>query len=302
MRILVTGSSGLVGSALVPNLTEKGHEVYRLIRNQNKVNKTDIHWDPNSGILNVESLEDFNVIIHLAGENISSRRWSKNQKDKISQSRIQSTRLLVDKISETKNPPQLFISASAIGYYGSQGSELLTEQSAKGEGFLADLVQNWEKMAGCIQSKEIRSAFLRFGIILSERGGALAKLLLPFRLGLGSTISDGQQYMSWISLSDVVQIIDYIIQIEKISGPVNLVAPEPVTNSQYSKALGKALKRPVIFKAPSSILRLVLGEMADSLLLSSSRVIPRKLIDNGYTFLHPTIKDAFDSIFESKTI
>ena len=301
MRILITGSSGLVGSALVPHLTEKGYDIHRLVRNKKKGDQSPDYWDPQNGDLDVESLENFQVIIHLAGENISSKRWSKNQKEKISQSRIQSTRLLVDKLKNTKNPPRLFISASAIGFYGDRGSEILTEQSSKGNGFLADLVLDWENIALTIQSVGTRSVLLRSGIILSDQGGALAKILLPFKLGIGAILGDGQQYMSWISLTDVVQIIDFIIQNEHISGPVNVVSPEPVTNYQYSKALGKALARPVLFRAPSLILRLVLGEMADSLLLSSSRVIPQKLIDHAYSFSQPTLDQVFKEIFKKKS-
>jgi uncharacterized protein (TIGR01777 family) len=298
MRILITGSSGLVGSALIAFLRDKEHEICCLIRDKSKVDQTHFYWDPQNGILDVASLENFNALIHLAGENISSRRWSDRQKQKISQSRLQSTQLLVDRIKETSNPPQVFISASAIGYYGDRGKEILTENSSQGKGFLADLVRDWENAVLTINNANIRTVQLRFGIILSSSGGALAKTLLPFRLGMGAILGDGSQYMSWITIKDVVNIIDFSIHNDSLSGPLNIVSPEPVTNYQYSKALGKALSRPVFFKAPSLILKLVLGEMADALLLSSSRVIPEKLLGYGYKFLNPTINDAFQTIFK----
>jgi uncharacterized protein (TIGR01777 family) len=243
-------------------------------------------------------VENFQVVIHLAGENISSGRWSKNQKNKILSSRINSTRLLTDKIREIGNPPEVFICASAIGYYGDRGTEVLTENSEPGEGFLADVVKKWEQIASSIQNLGHRTVFLRTGVVLSKHGGALKKTLLPFKLGLGAILGSGQQYVSWISLSDLIHIINYIIQNKTISGAINAVSPQPITNRQYSKALGKALARPVILKTPSILLKIVLGEMANALLLSSSRVLPEKLTNSGYQFIHPTIDQAFEAIFK----
>ncbi len=295
MKILITGSSGLIGSQLIPFLEKKGNEVYRLIRDRNKLGDSKLFWDPENKVLDIESLENFQVIINLAGENISSRRWSSKQKEKILQSRINSTSLLAEKLNEIENPPQLLISASAIGYYGDRGDEILTEKSEIGSGFLAEVVKNWEKSASIAQDRPIRKVYLRTGVVLSSHGGALAKILLPFKLGLGAVIGSGKQYMPWVSIEDVIQAIGFVIANEKISGPVNLAAPNPVTNYQFSKSLGKILSRPVLFKIPAFVLRGVLGEMADALLLSSSRVIPQKLIDNGYSFIHPNIDDAFKS-------
>jgi uncharacterized protein (TIGR01777 family) len=301
VHILVTGGSGLIGSHLIPFLEGEGHDVDSLVRNQAKSDDKHFFWDPDKEILETQVIENYDVIIHLAGENISSRRWSFKQKEKILQSRIKSTRLLVDKINETKKPPRLFISASAIGYYGDRGEELLTEKSESGDGFLADVVKKWEHIASSLQNSNIQRVFLRSGVVLSTRGGALAKVLLPFKFGLGTIIGNGSQYMSWISIEDIVHVIGFIIRTGEISGPVNLVAPKPVTNYQYSKSLGKALSRPVIFKVPVFVLRLFLGEMADALLLASNRVIPQKLTDHGYKFLHPTIDQAFNSMFSKNS-
>jgi uncharacterized protein (TIGR01777 family) len=300
MKILITGSSGLIGSQLIPFLEKKGNEVYRLIRDPNKISDSKIFWDPENKVLDTESLENFHVIINLAGENIASRRWSTKQKEKILHSRINGTTLLAEKLNATRNSPQLFISASATGYYGDRGDEILTESSEIGSGFLADVVKNWEKSASIVKDRPIRIVYLRTGVVLSSHGGALAKMLLPFNLGLGAVVGSGNQYMPWISIEDVIQAIGFIIANEKISGPLNLVAPNPVTNYQYSKALTNALSRPLLFKAPAFALRGVLGEMADALLLSSSRVIPQKLIDHGYSFAHPTIDEALRAIFVSR--
>jgi uncharacterized protein (TIGR01777 family) len=298
MKVLLTGGSGLIGSHLSPFLEQQGYEVYHLVRNKNRTDNSHYLWAPENGILEKRSVENFQVVIHLAGENISSGRWSKNQKNKILSSRINSTRLLTDKIREIGNPPDVFICASAIGYYGDRGTEVLTENSEPGEGFLADVVKKWEQIASSIHYLGHRTVFLRTGVVLSKRGGALKKTLLPFKLGLGAILGSGQQYVSWISLSDLIHIINYIIQNKTISGAINAVSPQPITNRQYSKALGKALARPVILKTPSILLKIVLGEMANALLLSSSRVLPEKLTNSGYQFIHPTIDQAFEAIFK----
>jgi uncharacterized protein (TIGR01777 family) len=243
MKVLLTGGSGLIGSHLSPFLEQQGYEVYHLVRNKNRTDNSHYLWAPENGILEKRSVENVQVVIHLAGENISSGRWSKNQKNKILSSRINSTRLLTDKIREIGNPPDVFICASAIGYYGDRGTEVLTENSEPGEGFLADVVKKWEQIASSIHYLGHRTVFLRTGVVLSKRGGALKKTLLPFKLGLGAILGSGQQYVSWISLSDLIHIINYIIQNKTISGAINAVSPQPITNRQYSKALGKALSK-----------------------------------------------------------
>ena len=302
MRILITGGSGLIGSQLIPYLEIQGHQVVRLVRNKKQNSETSLYWDPATGELVSEAIENFQVVIHLAGENVSSGRWSKKRKEQIRNSRIRSTGLLAEKLKKLKNPPDLLISASAIGYYGNRGEEILTEDSKKGEGFLADLVQEWEKVTTVAKDAGIRVAFLRFGVVLSARGGALGRILLPFKLGLGTIIGNGKQYMPWISIDDVNGVIDYIIKNDAISGAVNVVAPEAVTNNEYSKALGRALSRPVLFKVPGLVLSLALGEMAEQLLLSSSRVAPKVLTDHGYKFIYENIDQALSAILEKSDI
>jgi uncharacterized protein (TIGR01777 family) len=300
VRILVTGSSGLIGSHLIPFLEKEGNDVDRLVRNRNKIDDKNLFWDPEKEILDVHSIENYQVVIHLAGENISSHRWSKNHKEKIRESRIKGTRLLVERLKKTKLLPHLLICASAIGYYGNRGKEMLTETSHKGDGFLADLGGEWEDMSATAKDARVRVVTLRTGVVLSKSSGALVKMLLPFKLGLGSIVGDGNQYLPWISIDDVTGVIDFIIKNEEISGAVNVVAPETVTNYEYSKALGRALSRPVFFKVPVSLLKLVLGEMAEQLLLSSSRVVPKVLIDHGYKFVHENIDQALAAVLDDK--
>ena len=295
MRILITGSSGFIGSHLIPYLQSQGNEIVRLVRSKNKIAGSSEFWDPLKEYLEVKSIENFQVVIHLAGQNISSRRWSKKQKENIYDSRILGTQLLVGKLKELRTPPDLLICASAVGIYGNQGTETLTETSKKGEGFLADLVWEWEKIACSAKDAGIRVVTMRTGVVLSNDGGLLRKILIPFKIGFGTVIGDGKQFMPWISIDDVNAVIDFIIKNRLISGPVNVVAPETITNYEYSKTLGKVLSRPVLFKAPAFILRLALGEMANDLLLSSSKVVPKVLTDHGYKFLHKNIDKALSA-------
>jgi uncharacterized protein (TIGR01777 family) len=300
MRTLITGSSGFIGSQLIPFLENRGNEIFRLVRNHNIVSETNIFWNPDKGELDKKLIENFQVIVHLAGENISSRRWSKKQKEKIYGSRINSTRFLVEILKKIKSPPHSLICASAVGIYGNRGSETLTEASPKGNGFLPDLVWEWEKIASSAEGFGIRVVSLRTGVVLSKRGGALAKLLLPFKIGLGSIVGSGNQYFPWITLNDVNEVISFIMENRAISGAVNVVAPETNTNYEFSKALGKVLRRPVIFKVPEAILKLILGEMADQLLLSSTKVVPEVLTKQGYNFLHKNIDEALAAVLEDK--
>jgi uncharacterized protein (TIGR01777 family) len=300
MKILISGSSGLIGSSLIPFLNDQGNEIVRLVRDKKIIDNSSIYWNPALEALSADAIENFQVVIHLAGENIASRRWTKKQKVKIYNSRIKSTRLLVEKLKNLKKPPELLICASATGYYGDRGEELLTETSSKGKGFLADLVWEWEKNASIAKDNGIRVVSLRMGVVLSGNGGALKKILLPFKMGLGTIVGNGQQYMPWISIDDVNTIIDFIIRNESISGAINVVAPKPVTNYEYSKALGNALSRPVFFKAPASILKLAFGEMAEQLVLSSSKVLPKVLTDHGFSFLHANIDQSLTALLENR--
>jgi uncharacterized protein len=282
MRIALTGSTGLVGSALVPNLIQAGHDVVRL--------KRPADWDPEKGTANVSAFAGANAVIHLAGENIASGRWTAARKQRILGSRVQGTRLIAETISGMDRPPQVLVSASAVGYYGDRGSEVLREESPPGTGFLPEVCRQWEAATDAALPKGIRVVHLRTGIVLSVKGGAMAKMLPPFKLGLGGKIGSGNQYWSWISLDDVCGAVLHCIQQAGLRGAVNIVSPEPVTNLDFTKALGRALGRPTVFPMPGFAARLVLGEMADELLLASARVQPAKLLASGFVFHHTELQ------------
>ncbi|MBA3766963.1 MAG: TIGR01777 family protein [Acidobacteria bacterium] len=292
MKILVTGASGLVGSALVPFLESKGHEVLRLVRSEPKTGSVEIRWEPEKGIEKLEQLEGLAAVVHLAGENISEGRWTNEKKARIRDSRVKGTRTLSEALAQLSAPPQTLISASAIGFYGDRGDEVLNEQSASGDNFLAEVCREWELAARSAAEKGIRLVALRFGVILSPEGGALQKMLTPFKLGVGGRVGDGSQYMSWITLEDVIGVIYYALTNETLHGPVNVVAPRAVTNLEFTKALGHVLSRPTLFPAPAFALRLAFGEMADALLLSSARVEPQRLKESGYIFQYPELEGA----------
>jgi uncharacterized protein (TIGR01777 family) len=283
MRIVVTGSSGLVGSALLPLLTTGGHSVTRLVR-RSRDGGPSVRWDPVLGTIDQEGLEGHDAFVHLAGESISSGRWNARVKKLIRDSRLNGTKLLCDAINRLQKPPKTLVCASAIGFYGDRGEEVLDERFAAGEGFLADVCKDWEAITESVRPRGIRVVNLRFGVVLSPAGGALAKMLTPFKLGLGGVIGSGRQYMSWIAIDDVVGAILHAITDEALNGPVNAVAPNPVTNREFTKTLGRVLRRPTIFPVPAPVARLALGEMADELLLASTRVVPRRLQETGYAF------------------
>lgn len=291
MRVVITGSSGLVGSRLKRVLKEAGHEPIRLLRKR-AGKDGDLHWNPASGELDAAQLEGVDAIVHLGGESIASSRWTDEQKKKLRDSRINSTKLLVDTMAKLSAKPKVFVCASAIGYYGDRGSEELTEESSKGRGFLADLCKDWEDAAAPAAALGVRVVNLRIGVVIAKDGGALSKMLPPFKMGVGGSLGSGKQYMSWISLEDTAGAILQCIENEKLSGPVNAVAPVPVTNEEMSKTLGKVLGRPSILPAPAFALRLALGEMADELLLSSAKIIPTKLQETKYQFQHPELEQA----------
>jgi uncharacterized protein (TIGR01777 family) len=291
MTVLVSGSSGLVGSALIPHLEASGHRVLRLVRTSPK-SDLERRWDPDTGELAAADLEGIQAVVHLAGENIASGRWNEAKKNRIRSSREDGTRLLAQGLAKLQTPPGVLISASAIGYYGNRGEEILNEESPPGADFLAETCIAWENAARPAADAGVRTVYVRIGIVLSADGGALAKMLFPFRMGVGGVIGSGDQYMSWISLSDLAGIINHALNTETLQGPVNAVSPAPVTNREFTKTLGGALSRPTLFPMPAFAARLAFGEMADALLLSSTRVLPARLQETGYVFQHPKLDGA----------
>jgi len=294
MKVAITGASGFVGRALVASLMTRGDEVHRLVRRDAKPGE--IHWDPDRPEIESSKLEGMDVIVHLAGENIAGRRWSEGFKEKILESRVKGTKLIADTITKLATPPRVFISASAVGIYGDRGDSVLTEDSRGGEGFLADVCRAWEACADRMIEAPTRLAKVRFGMILSRDGGSLTKMLTPFRLGLGGVIGSGRQYMSWVTLHDVVRAIEFIIDRDDAGGVFNVTAPVPTTNREFTKTLGKVLHRPTLIPAPVFALRMALGEMADELLLSSARVVPERLEKIGFHFTQPELEGALRSL------
>ncbi len=296
MKILISGASGLVGDALVKFLSSAGHQVLRLVRHET-TKADEITWFPpkfsdDEGYIDLTALEGLDAVIHLAGENIASGRWTEAQKKKIYDSRILGTNFLVDQLLKLKQAPKVFLSASAIGFYGHSDDKVFNEQSASGSGFLADTCLEWEKAAQRAEEKGIRVVSARLGIVLDPKAGALAKMLPLFSLGGGGILGSGIQFMSWIALDDVIGAMHHCIMNEAVRGPVNLVSPEVVTNSEFTKILAKVLARPAIFPAPAFALRLVLGEMADALLLSSTKVEPKVLENTGYEYSFSNLEAA----------
>jgi uncharacterized protein len=296
MKILISGSSGLIGGAAATALKSDGHNVAHLVRPGKTPNPVDVQWDPMRATVDVAALEGVEVVIHLSGAGIADGRWTEERKQLLRSSRIDTTRVLVDSLLRLKQKPRLLIVASAIGYYGNRGDEILTESSTTGTDFLALVCRDWEAEAGRAAARGIRTVMLRTGVVLSGKGGALPKMLPPFKLGVGGRLGSGQQWMSWIAIEDVVGIIRNAIANEQVSGPVNVVAPNPVRNEEFTRLLAAMLHRPAIFPAPAFVLRLAMGEMADAVLLSSDRVKPERMLAAGYKFrfeiLEPALRAA----------
>ncbi len=288
-KILISGASGLIGSNLTPFLTTGGHEVHKLVRHK-PLKSHEIFWNPSRGEINSEEIEGFDAIVHLAGENIGESRWSPEKKKIFIESRTKGTSLLAKTVNTLKNPPKVFISASATGFYGNRGDEILTEKSSKGELFISDLCDAWEKSAYENLEKDIRLVNARIGVVLDPEGGALARMLPLFKTGLGGKTGTGKQYMAWISMDDVIGAIYHIMYNDSISGKINLAAPEPVKNSELVDVLSRILKRPAFVDIPEKILRMAFGQMAEEILLASSRVVPAKLGSSGYIFLRPDLE------------
>lgn len=299
MKILISGSSGLVGKSLRASLEKMGHDVYALKRVRAAASENSLFWDPTNGTIDDLNLISPDVIIHLAGENIAGRRWSPEFKEKIRKSRVEGSKLLVKAINKLERPIKVLISASAVGIYGDRGNEILNEDSPPGNGFLSDTCKEWESTLDKILNEKIRVVTLRIGMVLSEEGGALTKMLPIFKLGLGTPLGSGKQYISWIHLADLVAAIEFCID-NPLSGPVNAASPNPVTNHDFTKALCRALGKPCLLpKAPAFALKLVMGEMAEALVLNGQRVQPNKLHEYGFKFKYPVLDLALESFFPS---
>jgi hypothetical protein len=296
MKVLISGGSGLVGTALTQALRAEGHTVAHLVRPGGDASPGDVRWDPASSFVNLDAMTGTDAVVNLNGASIGGGRWSPPRKKLLRSSRIDSTRVLEDALSRMKQKPRVFVSASAVGYYGDRGDEILTESSSSGSDFLSALARDWEAEAIRAQSLGIRTVITRFGIILSAKGGALPRMLTPFKLGAGGRLGSGKQWMSWVALEDVVGALRAAITSDQLSGPVNLVAPNPVRNSEFTQVLASVLHRPAIFPVPAFALRLALGEMADALLLSSQRVEPERLSANRYAFQFENLEPALHAI------
>ncbi len=289
MNVLVTGSSGLIGSALVPLLTTGGHRVVRLVRRAPRAEE-ERAWDPEANALDPALFAGIDAVVHLSGESIGDGRWTAARKQRIRDSRVNSTRLIAATLAGMSHPPRTLVCASAVGFYGDRGDEVLTEESPPGTGFLADVCREWEAAADPARQKGVRVVHVRSGVVLSPRGGALAKMLLPFKLGAGGVVGSGTQYWSWVTIDDAAGIFLHALCDDRVFGPVNATAPHPATNREFTRILGNVLHRPTIVPMPAFAARLALGEMADELLLGSARVLPEQLRRTGYVFRYPELE------------
>lgn len=290
MRIAVTGASGLVGSALVPALRAGGHEVLRLVRREPR-GADEVRWDPAAKTIEAARLEGLDAVVHLSGENIADGRWTDAKKARLRSSRVGSTRFLSETLAGLARKPSVLVSASAVGYYGDRGEAWLAENALPATDFFGQLSVEWESAAAHAAHAGIRVVHPRTGIVLSPAGGALAKMLLPFKLGIGGVVGSGRQYFSWIALDDVVGVIHHMLARSDLSGPVNVAAPEPVTNAELTKTLGRVLGRPTFVPVPAFALRIAFGEVADAL-LASTRLRPERLLETGYRFRYPELEGA----------
>lgn len=299
--IVVSGASGLVGSALSRAIGDRQWRLRRLVRRSSANGRGDsISWNPDSWLLNFTGFSGVDAVVHLAGENIASGRWTAAKKLRIRDSRVIGTHRLCKALASMPNPPRVLVCASAIGYYGERGDRLLVETEPPGRGFLPEVCTQWERATQPAVDAGIRVVNLRIGVVLSPDGGALKQMLLPFQFGLGGKIGSGRQYWSWISLPDMVRSILFAVEEESLTGPVNAVAPDAVTNSEFTRVLGRVLRRPTLFPLPGFMARLVLGEMADELLLASIRVAPDQLQKHGFEFDHPDLETALRAVLNRK--
>jgi uncharacterized protein (TIGR01777 family) len=294
-RILVSGVSGPIGAALLPSLKTHGYKVTRLVRGA-ITGDDQISWNP-AQMISPESVSGFDAVIHLAGESIVGR-WTNAKKLKIRDSRVVGTRNLAQALVQAQTKPQVFICSSAIGFYGDRGNEVLNEQSSCGSGFLPEVCREWEAATRTAVDAGIRTVQIRTGVVLSPRGGALGKMLTPFKMGVGGRIGNGRQWMSWIDVQDMVDAIHHILQSVRLQGPVNLVAPKPVTNAEFTQTLASVLSRPAIFPVPAFIMKLAFGEMGETVLLGSQRVEPAQLIASGYAFRFSDLRASLENLLK----
>ena len=294
MNVLITGSSGLIGTQLTRFLTENGHHVYRMQRNGQS--DQPFSWDPAGGNSSMDDAIQLDAVINLSGASIADGRWTEKRKKLILESRINSTRLLAETLAGMQNRPGVFISGSAIGFYGDSGEQVVDEDSKPGSNFLATVAQQWEEATQAASAAGIRTVNMRTGVVLSPEAGMLDKLLLPFKLGLGGIVGNGKQYLSWVSIHEIVNMIQFLLENESLSGPVNLVAREPVTNHTFTKTLGAVLKRPTLIPLPAYAVKLAFGEMGEELLLSGARVMPKRLTEAGYEFVDISLEAALRSL------
>ena len=293
MKVLVTGASGLIGTVLRKSFAAKGWEMLSATRHQPK-SENEVQWSIEEGFTDLSKLEGVDAVVHLAGESVNGLRWTDEKKKAIRDSRVLGTRNLVAALGKLKDRPKVLVSSSAIGFYGERGDEEITESSASGVGFLADVSKEWESEARRAEDAGIRTVLLRTGIVLSKDGGALGTMLLPFKLGVGGVVGSGKQWMSWISLDDHVRAIEFVIEHDSIRGAVNSASPHPVTNEEFTKVMGDVLYRPTFLPLPEFVVSMALGEMGDELLLTSTKIVPKRLEDAGFKFEYPELKAALE--------
>lgn len=292
LKVAITGASGLIGSSLSSLLSSLGYNVYKLVRRRSGLNWNEIFWNPDTSELDISALEGMDAVINLAGENIAKKRWSEARKESIKKSRVRGTKLISQCIASLKKPPKVFVSASAIGYYGNRIDEVVNECSVPGDGFLSQVCQEWEGATQAAQSAGTRVVIMRIGLVLSSKGGVLPKLLPVYKGGIAGKLGSGKQWISWISIKDLVRAINHFLISEHISGRVNVVSPGAVTNLEFTKILGKVLHTPTILTIPSWVVRMLFGEMGDELFLQGARVEPRKLSESGFLFNYPSLEAA----------
>ena len=302
MKVAVSGAGGLVGSHLLPVLSANGHEVLPMVRSapwdSQSSSDSQIYWNPGEGQIDARGLSGVDAVIHLAGENVAQGRWNPAKKHRIRESRVAGTKLICDTLAGLDSKPHTIVCASAIGFYGDHGDDEMTETSLPGRGFLADVCRDWEDSCRDAREAGIRVVNARIGVVLSPEGGALAKMLGPFKMGVGGIVGSGRQFWSWVSIEDVVRALHFALIEESLAGPVNIVSPEPVRNSEFTRTLGQRLRRPTILPMPALAAKVVLGQMAEDLLLSSTRVLPIRLVEAGYEFRHPTLDVALSELLD----